>query len=308
MKKLISKDYTVDPNTEFIPISDTFEHLQEAYGEALDAIMTNLVGGVPAGGYIMNGCVNTIAGPSNSISAGNIYYFLNAGAWSNLVTYGLYDFVSIAGIEYVSLSAGNLNNNPSTTPTSWARVGLHLTGQIFQVPAVVLNPLVNVVVAKIVPTFRATDPTLYTDGSSANVHCIFQIQFFDALTGTGISDFSALNTIPEKWTTPNLAAHWTCPTATVKFRKNKDGMVTIKGLARGTNAAGGTIFTLPVGYRPLDNLQVASGGLSGVILPAHEYLISISNAGVVSLNEIADYVANFPNADLSLTNINFYID
>ena len=39
--------------------------------------------------------------------------------------------------------------------------------------------------------------------------------------------------------------------ATAGFRKDSEGYVQVKGLVTGVGAAGRTIFTLPVGYRPL---------------------------------------------------------
>ena len=41
-------------------------------------------------------------------------------AWSSATTYNLGDTSSVSGTNYISLVAGNLNHNPSTSPTFWA--------------------------------------------------------------------------------------------------------------------------------------------------------------------------------------------
>jgi hypothetical protein len=267
MKKLVSKDFTIDPSRLFIPIAETMEHLQEAYGEGLDEIIRSIIGGVsPSGGYILRGCLNTIAGGSNSITEGSIYFWLNGAAWSSLTNYAQYDLISKNGNEYISLIAGNLNHDPETSPTYWVRVGGHLTGQIFQVDAVVLNPLVDAVVAKIIPTYANTDPTDYTDGSTANVHVTFKIAFVDAVSGTGIADYADLKPT-DVWhvvgatNEPAFQNSWVNNgggARTAKYRRTLDQCIELEGLIA-SGASASVAFTLPVGFRPSSTVNIPCG-------------------------------------------------
>lgn len=308
MKKLISKNFTTDPNKLFIPVARTLEHLQESWSDAVDEAMRSMFGvgdTTPSGGYILRGCVNTIVGASNSITEGAIYFWLNGAAWSGATTYALYDLISSAGVEYISLQAANLNNTPASSPTYWAPVGGHLTGQIFQVNAVTINPLVNVVVAKIVPTYQTGDPATYTDGSTANVHADFRIAFVDALTGTGISDFSALQIFPDKWHTvgaagePAFTNSWTLNGNPVKFRKDSSGFVCMEGIAIG-GASGSSAFTLPAAYRPVvsKRFRVCS------FVVADSTVITIAAAGTVTI----EYTGAAGTTSAHLDQVRFHLD
>lgn len=308
MKRLLAPQFIQDPSKLFMPSARTLDLLQDAYTEAVDETIRNIIGGTtPSGGYVLRGCVNTIVGPSNSIAEGSIYFWLNAGAWSNATTYGQYDFISRSGFEYISLSAGNINHDPANSPTYWARVGGHLTGHVFQVDAVVLNPLVNAVVAKIVPTYSAGDPATYTDGTTANVHAMFKIVFVDAVSGTGIFDFNDLKTIPEQFIAAgSFGTNWS-NFSNAAYRKTGSKLVSLRGFTSGTAGVGsGVMFTLPVGYRPKFNTQFVVS-LSGVS-PTVFYTISVSTIGEVILNEVVDYATNHPGVGISLYGINFYTD
>jgi hypothetical protein len=52
---------------------------------------------------------------------------------------------------------------------------------------------------------------------------------------------------------PAFQNSWTANSATVQFRRNSDGLVTIEGAVQKNSNINGTIFTLPVGYRPSAN-------------------------------------------------------
>lgn len=101
-------------------------------------------------------------------------------------------------------------------------------------------------------TSAAADPVEFTDGSSHNVHSIRKFTCSAGLTGTGEFDFSDLIKIsPFAEVTISPNAHYTV-TQTVKCRKNRDGLVTTKGILTClvTAVAGDIIYTYPSGYRP----------------------------------------------------------
>lgn len=75
------------------------------------------------------------------------------------------------------------------------------------------------------------------------------------------------------------------------FRKEDNGIIRLKGMVTGTPA--GTIFTLPVGYRPATRLLFAIFQNDGA------GRIDIFNTGVVS---------GFVTGWISLDNINFVIE
>lgn len=294
MKKLISKDFTIDPAKLFIPIAQTLEHLQEAYSESIDALILSVLNGALTGGFITNGVVDTVSGGVNhSISAGNVWLFLNASAWSNATAYSQYDLTSKNGNEYISLVAGtntNTNHDPETSPTFWARVGVHQTGQVFAVDAVVLNALANAVVGKIVPTYASTDPTAFTDGSTANVHVIYKLVFIDAVSGTGVVDYKNLF---GKWNVvgatdqPAFENSWVNDNTTTEnsasFKKTNDGFVQLRG-SISTGASNTTAFTLPSAYRPL-KLNYFICAVAGDT--AKIAIVAISSAGIVNVKYVA---------------------
>jgi hypothetical protein len=56
----------------------------------------------------------------------------------------------------------------------------------------------NVPVLSIVTTYRAGDPTIYSDASSINTHAIVTLQWSFGASGSGLSDFSGLLTLKSR--------------------------------------------------------------------------------------------------------------
>lgn len=314
MRKVVATQFIIDPNKLFIPTAITLDQLQESYADVADWLCKQMVGTVtPSGGYILSACVDTITGGVNhSITAGNIYFVLNSPVWSNATAYSLGDMVSKGGSDYWNLVLGtntNTNNDPTTNPTKWLRVGTTGQGQIFPTGAASFSPLVDTIIGRILPISIGTGSVAFTDGSTPTVHYQFIIAFFDGASGSGQFDFNDLKTassggVVDAWHNAALTANYTA-SGVCQYRKNRDGMVSFKGLVRGTAAVGATIFTLPAGYRPKQNIQeVVSLSSPGQVF----YDISVATNGDVTLNDIGDYVANHPNTDISLTGFNFYID
>lgn len=73
-------------------------------------------------------------------------------------------------------------------------------------------------------------------------------------------------TVPTDWQTPTLNSGWSnfgSPWEVAAYRKNSSGLVTVKGLVKSTNALPSTVFTLPTGFRPAENVRTASSGSTG---------------------------------------------
>lgn len=218
MKKNIAVQHIIDPNTLYkLPIGG-IDHLQEAYAEVIDNLIKSFIGTTPSGGYILHGCVNTVAGPSNSISEGAIYFWMNFAAWNSGTAYVAKDCVSKGGYSWICIIAGT-NKDPETQPTYWAKIGKHQEGQIFLVDVQVLNPLVNLVICEIRTTYATIDPVDFTDSTQKSVHAIYKIGFKDALTGTGIVDFNNLGSV-------NTWRKYTIPIAKISLSVNTVSSVT----------------------------------------------------------------------------------
>lgn len=72
--------------------------------------------------------VNTSA--SHNLTPGDVVSIqsLDIQDWDNLTTYGVNDLVEFAGQLYISLVAGNVNNQPNINPASWQITTLDLSG------------------------------------------------------------------------------------------------------------------------------------------------------------------------------------
>jgi len=76
---------------------------------------------VSAGGNTtapMTVTVNAVAKTENTDYA--VDYAAVLSTWLTGTTYGLADYVTLNGVRYVSLTAGNVGNTPSSSPSDWA--------------------------------------------------------------------------------------------------------------------------------------------------------------------------------------------
>lgn len=82
------------------------------------------------------------------------------------------------------------------------------------------------------------------------------------------------------WASPTLAGSWENfggGYATMQYRKDTSGLVTIKGCVK---TGSGILFTLPVGYRPAESKRFACcGGLAGTPVSGQ---VDIGSSGSVT--------------------------
>lgn len=109
-------------------------------------------------------------------------------------------------------------------------------------------------------------------------------------------DNAKADKVQENWITPTLVNGWVAvdTARTPKYRKDNFGKVCLKGMAA-NGVVGQTIFTLPTGYRPLQNMVVSS-----VSANAH-IALNVFSSGIV-----AYYGGS--NSSASLENVSFYTD
>lgn len=76
----------------------------------------------------------------------------------------------------------------------------------------------------------------------------------------------------ENWITPSYTAGWSDYDATewfgIRYMKDSLGFVHMKGLIKNISGAtkngGETLFTLPVGYRPIHRIRTIAPGYNGI--------------------------------------------
>ncbi len=103
---------------------------------------------------------------------------------------------------------------------------------------------------------------------------------------------------------PAFSANWSssAPAVKVSFRKDRDGLVHLRGTAtRGMDVAGASIFVLPPGYRPAQfaAFPVASTNAAGTMAPS---------GGVVEVQPTGNIFVYVDTDDnyVSLSGITFY--
>jgi hypothetical protein len=153
------------------------------------------------------------------------------------------------------------------------------------------------------------DPLLFTDNISRNVHNNRYLSYSASATGAlfdvnnivnAMVSFMPAITVGSGGSAPSFQNSWAASTA-VKFRKNIDGLLSLEGVATKATTSGGTIFTLPVGYRPSVQKYISCYLVqAGAIVT--EFLIVDTN-GDVSIN----FAPSATNTDLYLNGINFYL-
>lgn len=257
MKKILTENIA-NPNTKLPLVGSGLVHLQQGYRELAAAVAKSLIFDSSLA-TILYGCENTVAGPSNSISAGAIYYELNFPAWVS-GAYAAGAFVTRSSKCYIAMQTVT-SEDPATAPTFWAFIGDQGEGNIFLVDAVVVNPLADTLVVKPVLTFDAIDPIQFTDGQSFSVHATVKMAVVDSTTGSGISNFSALIGgwhVVGASGEPAFQNSWNFNAYPARFKKDANKCVRLGGrVDSGTTAT--VVFTLPAGYRPLTLMKFTIG-------------------------------------------------
>jgi len=154
------------------------------------------------------------------------------------------------------------------------------------------------------------DPLLFTDNVTRNVHNNRYLEFTNTLSGSlfAIADIIDITraqimpvvTVGSGGSAPAYQNSWGASTA-VTYRKNIDGLLYLQGIATKATTSTGTIFTLPVGYRPTVQKYVSCYlAQAGSIVTD---FLAIDTSGNVSLN----YAPASANTFLYLDGVSFYL-
>ena len=196
MKTIITRNIA-DPNTKYPLPAAGVNHFQEGPREAIGDSLKGLL----SGNTILWGMTNsTPGGTTYTLTAGAIFGFLNFPAWSS-GAYTAGQYVTRSGICYIALN--NNSTDPATDFLNWIFVGKNGDGQVFRFLGQTITVL-NVAVIVPVLSFASVDPVTFTDGNPYSVHSIVTVAIADQLTGTGISDFSALSIIRGSYRTNDI--------------------------------------------------------------------------------------------------------
>ncbi|CAB4218930.1 hypothetical protein UFOVP1596_53 [uncultured Caudovirales phage] len=194
------------------------DHLQNAGFDQAESIL-QAIGCDPAKLTVLCGCVDTTVGAVHTITAGAV-------AWAGRVYKVSGYVVTLGGGEIVTASIKG-------------------------------------------PTFEAEDPLTFSDGSMYSVMKTVEIGFYNTAAGGGNigapGDQSAWELLNPKWRTvgstgePAFQNSWTNiggGAENLQFKKiiNK---VILRGLLSGGNI-NDVIFTLPLGYRPLNEVNIGT--------------------------------------------------
>lgn len=150
-------------------------------------------------------------------------------------------------------------------------------------------------------TSAAADPVTFTDGTTHNIHLNQGGVWVGSATGATATLLDNMLKLfnPIKVTVSSFGTN--VSSASIIYRKNRSGMVTIQGSATFNGSAGTpeTVFTLPTGYRPIGASQVICTIINNTTLG----YITISTAGVVQCFITA---GNLASKSIFLDNIHFY--
>lgn len=119
-------------------------------------------------------------------------------------------------------------------------------------------------------------------------------EFDSAQSTTPLIEYEYNNNtfIQEPWTTPTFENSWVSYSTAraVKYRKTSIGEVKLKGLAK-SGTIGQTIFTLPTGYRPIQDMMfpIPSNGVFGIlyVYTTGQVICTVGNNTYVSLDSIS---------------------
>lgn len=238
-----------------------------------------------------------------------------------------FDFLYLSNQEIFASLAQALSGDPIAGTESFVLYGCEKhdlgggnfsfdAGYIYNVPnnEVYLFPghtsmaIATVAILKLDTTSSVKFPTVYnpsvfTDGSTHNVHQNNQLIVSDGALNSGLINFDDLllvNTTTQR--APSYAGSFIAdPGSPIKYRR-KNRTLRIKGTTHYSVPAGIggniTLFTLPVGFRPLETQSFPSTDVIGGTIGA----VQITSAGVVSLraDKYAMTSENFINISIDL--------
>jgi hypothetical protein len=157
-------------------------------------------------------------------------------------------------------------------------------------------------------SYATGDPTEFTDSNSHNIHRIKAFRVVSGTTGTSgyagtFSDFTNKN-LPAKATLTNGA---NISSGSVVANRNKLGEVLLQGVLvmNGSFVLGGTLATLPVGHRPLQNIFFITGAFNSSFTYGTIHGQIIASTGVISI--LADTAGLIGSGTVVfMDNISFY--
>ena len=115
-------------------------------------------------------------------------------------------------------------------------------------------------------TSATTDPVLFTDGNSYNVHEIKRMTVAAGASGSGTVNYNSLTFInPAHNNIVHASFHANWPSSALSYRRNANGLISLTGkLVAGASASySDLICTLPSGWRPDADLIVATNRFDG---------------------------------------------
>jgi hypothetical protein len=158
-------------------------------------------------------------------------------------------------------------------------------------------------------TSSVADPVLFTDGVSRNVHQDISMSIQYTPTAPSPTVGFAYSDLVIIWEMPYISVSSygaDVVSGTAKYKINRDGLVSLSGNVTldATTPTTTTLFTLPVGYRPINDLWLpifAKSSTTSVIAS-----LKIDTAGVVILQATSGTAANFNSHLVYLNGVSFY--
>lgn len=221
---------------------------------------------------------------------------------------GTFDFLQLAHQETAEAIMRNIvgvNYDPTkgyvlygcTTTSGPGGSTIVLAGAIFFNGEIYLSPqqtvpalsVGQVIITNILPTPYTTnaDPTDFSDGTPRNVHNNRTASHVGGTSGSGaISDFSDLIRLQPTWAGIDFSGtYWIDAGApnVARYAKNRD-FVMLEGAAQynlGTSSSAGTLFTLPAGFRPSQDVNFVCPNINLTATPEF-ILVNINSSGVAS--------------------------
>jgi hypothetical protein len=125
----------------------------------------------------------------------------------------------------------------------------------------------------------------YADPSNGTVASTINTDYVELVVtaDTGLDKRYAMNA-QDPWTTATLQNAWTNSSGTAAYYKDDFSTVTLRGyITGGTKTSGTILFTLPAGYRPIQDAYVAALATSGSVGSAAVLLKIEASTGAVKL-------------------------
>lgn len=177
-----------------------------------------------------------------------------------------------------------------------------LTGAAFTAP---IGKVAVCTITTSYDTSATTDPVLFTDGNSYNVHEIKVMTVAAGNAGTGTVDYSALtfiNPAHNEKTQGSFHANWSG--SSLKYRRNAHGLIHLTGkLEAGASASySDAICTLPSGWRPAADMVFSTTRFDGITLEPARVIVKTN--GQVFIDNVNGGVA--VNDSYIMNGISFY--